>query len=107
MPINDVIAELKAAASKKGYELSDGSAHRLISQVDLKRLEGVPVKQRDELYAFLFERIDQPYSNQRNIRGQIILHEPDADALIASVRSSRSLGKLRDLWCLIFIGGCL
>jgi hypothetical protein len=107
MQTQEIFSELKKAGSKHGYELSDSSGGNLISKLNLQRFDDLTKAERDELYDFLFSALDVTHSRQLNLRGEIILHEPDADRMVDNVRNKRvALGRLRDIWCMIFIGGC-
>jgi hypothetical protein len=103
------ITEFEKALFARRFVISRQSLSDLVSEVDFSKLAAFPEGQRRAFYEALADSIaDQPRGVENGLQ---ILGEDDARKIVktmaqkAEQRTFAALG-VRDIWCMIFIGGC-
>ena len=102
------IAEFEKVLFANAYAISFQSLADLMREVNFSKLAAFDEEARFSFYRALVDSIPK-YG--RGVENDLqILGEDDASLIIASMKEKsvqRSLkGRVRDIWCLLFIGGC-
>jgi len=103
------IAEFERQLFRQSFAISHHSLADLSRSVDFSKLKIYPESDRATLYEALIESIaDQPRGIEEGIQ---ILGEDDAHKIIYTMSDrakthSFASSRIRDIWCMIFIGGC-
>ena len=103
------IAEFEKILLKHSYAISHHSLSELVEQVDFSKLRDATESDRFAFYEALVESIRNAPRGVEN--GIQILGEDDSRHIINAMadkanRRSFASSRIRDIWCLIFIGGC-
>ena len=103
------IAEFEKVLLKHSFAISQHSLSTLIARVDFSKLSDASEPDRFAVYEALVESIkNQPRGIENGIE---ILGEDDAQGIVdAMAEKARqrlfASSRIRDIWCIIFIGGC-
>jgi hypothetical protein len=103
------IAEFEKTLFKKSFAISHGSLSELIREVDFSKLRVASEQDRFAFYEALVDSIDQ--RSRGNENGIQILGEDDSRDIVEAMKGKAANQqfasmRIRELWCLIFIGGC-
>jgi hypothetical protein len=103
------ITEFEKVLFKRDFAISHNSLADLARQVDFSKLKDFSEPDRLAFYEALTDSIaNQP----RGVEGGIqILGENDANAIVMAMsykaaQRSFASSRIRNIWCMIFIGGC-
>jgi len=105
------IAEFEKILFKHSFAISQKSLSFLIGAVDFSKLRVAPEQDRFAFYEALVQSIAPQPAHRGNENGIEILGEDDS-ASIVTVMSDKAAkrqfasARIREIWCLIFIGGC-
>ena len=104
------ILELEHVAFDHGYVFGHRSLARLLDSLDFSKLATHPTADRLKFYEELLKSFPPTDKRRKTTKKKQILREEDADKIVSTMSKkaqSRTWGgKIRDIWCLVFIGGC-
>jgi hypothetical protein len=109
MPHGQYIQELESVAWERGYVFGHHSLWELINKLDFSKLSDSSFSDRGQFYYTLIDQL-QPDPSRKTVEGKTVLREPDALSIIGKMdvhaRNYTLTGRIRDIWCKVFIGGC-
>jgi hypothetical protein len=103
------IAEFERVLFRQGFAISHHSLSQLIAQVNFSKLKDFVEADRAALYVALTESIANDHRGVED--GIQILGENDALEIVQTMSDKAAQrtfthSRIRDIWCMIFIGGC-
>ena len=113
------ILEFQRYLQEEGYAFSDDSLRTFISVHNMGKLSASRLKDREKMYRFFLYAIKErrlPHGDRdKDENGLYLLYEQDTQAIIElmerksqpDIDNKSGWDKARELWCLIYIYGCL